>query len=77
MNNKSKGGVCEPCKVLLNNLIVAQFKEEPARSPELKQVIEKEEEGEEEEKEEERFTFHEDEDIDEPIIVRLLTLQAP
>ena len=42
MNNKSKGGVCDSCKVLLNNLIVSQFKEEPAHSPAVKQVLEEE-----------------------------------
>ena len=46
MNDKSKDGVCDPCNVLLNNLIVSQYKEEPAHSPDLKQVLEEEEEEE-------------------------------
>ena len=48
MNDKSNGGVCEPCKVLLNDLIVSQFKEEPADSLEMK-LVEEEEEDEEDE----------------------------
>ena len=59
VTNKSKDGVCEPCKVLLNNLIVSQFKEESVRSPEVKQVIEEEEED-----TEKKFPDHYDEDND-------------
>ena len=52
VQRKDIAGVCQSCKVLLNNLIVPQFKEEPSQSTRLKQIMEVEEEGEVEVEEE-------------------------
>ena len=41
---KIEDGVCESCKVLINNLFVSQTKEERANNQGLKQLVEEEEE---------------------------------
>ena len=58
MNNKSTAGVCDPCNLLLNNLMVSQFKEEPALS--LSVNLEEEEEDSVEEK----VSSHNNDNID-------------